>query len=227
MHRFKLASLILALPLLSASSTFGQSITHEVTLEGLSGSQDAPLALPHFDPALGSLTRVSVSIDANVDAQLALENTHRTPCFVESQVLLMFAVTDEAGSPLAATYPSSSLSSMLLPFDGQADFAGSSGIYQNMGGSIDTSSETVLGRHQAARLTGDGSRNDGSALVLQVADLSQVQSGHPLLGELDVSFSLTVSVTYHYDPPQSADELAFAATGEIPTLLALRPRSRA
>ena len=96
--------------------------------EGSLSNWTQALDLPKFDPSLGSLLAVSLSLDGLNETRTSVENQDTVPWSVVSGSDVTLRVLDLSGAELAALAPAVRFTNQLSESDGTVDFAGPSGI---------------------------------------------------------------------------------------------------
>ncbi len=129
-HGFRgfVLSTSLALGLGSGVAHAAQSVTHSASVPLSSTDWTQALDLPKFDPALGSLLAVSLSLDGLNETRTSVENQDTVPWSVVSGSDVTLRVLDLSGAELAALAPAVRFTNQLSESDGTVDFAGPSGI---------------------------------------------------------------------------------------------------
>jgi len=93
----------------------------------VSSSPDEVVALPRFDPALGTLTGIEIEVNAQIDVVTSLENLGRSASVLRVTQENSIRVTGP-GDAIIANAPPQTFTAALGPHDGVVDFSGSSGI---------------------------------------------------------------------------------------------------
>jgi hypothetical protein len=112
-------------------------------------------SVPKFNPALGSLTKVTLTLEGTVSGNIFLENLDPDPAILNASD----SVTVAAGTPLGflVTTATAPVVFSATPFDGIQDEAGTSGhTFLNMLATI-ASSESSTAPLDLAQFTGSGS----------------------------------------------------------------------
>jgi hypothetical protein len=92
----------------------------------LSTNWNGTLAVPQFDPALGTLTGIQIAIEGSLQGDARYENTGPNPALITATHGVTIAVLFPNNFLVSST-PSSSRVELVDPFDGTSDFAGVSG----------------------------------------------------------------------------------------------------
>jgi hypothetical protein len=111
---------------LSLSAGGVETATYCDTLTISGHSLEDNHTLPLFDPGLGSLVRVDLTLDLKVQQNFGFENkeTNSQAIDAESEALLQITLPDKSSISANA---SSSVSEELAAYDGEMDFSGQSG----------------------------------------------------------------------------------------------------
>lgn len=185
--RMKYILLILALAVRVAAA----SVTHTATIFPTLTDWSATNAVPQFDPALGTLTNVTVTVAANVQSTFYVENRDRRA----------WDTTATAHATVSASVETLSASTLIEPthtqnlsaFDGVTDFGGTSGftVSKSSFGTGSNSTSTI------APFIGVGTV---PLIATAVANASYTGSGTYNFG-VATSASALVTVTYEFAPP--------------------------
>lgn len=191
-----LPSLASIAPIASAQT---QSVTHVASLATQPLGWNGTLSLPRFDPSLGTLRSVTLTVTSTVSGSVGLENLNPQP----------LAFTWPQGSVLDAQAPSLvvqevhalfQLPCSFTAYDGVTDYAGSSGVSQtfaNVCGASCTQSASGSSSAVLAAYTGPS----GNPGTFDVA-LQAHATAPPPLPFMSITYSsgsdATVSVTYEY-----------------------------
>jgi hypothetical protein len=177
------------------------------------------LSAAQFDPSLGTLDSVNITLTGNETASVAAENLGTTPAtlgFSETPTLSL--VTPDPNTYVRAT-PSVVAGMSLAGYDGSEDFAGTSG--QTDHGLTATAQTTadLTSAQDLAAFTGDGS----ITLPLYAFGASSLAGPADLLTQLADQAGATVSISYTYTPAETNSlvelevEQCFAAGTRIAT----------
>ena len=168
------------------------------------------LAVNQFDPALGTLQSVNITLSGNIVAQFSAENLGAAAATVSvtDTATLTLDLPGAGSTETAATPVSDSMS--LAAFDGTADFAGASGHVDNLTGLNSGQVNQVTDGADLAAFTGQ------RVVVLPIAGTSAASIDGPgnLMAALLTEAGGTVSVSYTYLPASgTSSDVAGAAGG--------------
>lgn len=172
--------------------------TYSLTFNDAKTNQSQILSLPQFNPSLGTLTGIDISVSGHITSDIKVENLDPSPATITGTVAGTLSVS-ALDFNLLITTSSTNQTFNASAFDGTLDYAGTSGK--------DFGSVTVPGSN-AASLSSAQALADytgtGSVVVTEGAQASSTASGG---GNLSASISSlggsTVTVTYHYIPSNS------------------------
>jgi collagen type I/II/III/V/XI/XXIV/XXVII alpha len=157
------------------------------------------LSAAQFDPALGTLDSVNITLTGDETASVAAANlgaTAATLGFSETPTLTL--VTPDPTTYVSAT-PSVTGGMSLAGYDGSEDFAGTSGrTDQGLTATAPTTAELTSPSDLAA-FTGDGS----ITLPLYAFSASSLSGPADLLTQLADQAGATVSISYTYTPAET------------------------
>lgn len=102
-------------------------IAYSGSFTQISSSPDQVVALPRFDPELGTLTGIEIEVNAQLDVVASLENLDRNSTVLRVSQENSIRVTGP-GDAIVASAPAQTFTAALGGFDGTTDFSGSSGI---------------------------------------------------------------------------------------------------
>jgi hypothetical protein len=112
---------------------FAATITHTATVFPSPTNWSLTNSIPQFDPALGTLTNVSITVAANVRNRVRVESRSNLPRTATAGGTATITAT-VAGYSAAASI-TNSYTQALDAFDGVIDYAGVSGFDQTLDGS--------------------------------------------------------------------------------------------
>lgn len=162
------------------------------------------MSIPRFDPVLGELREVDVTIDGHLDATLHVENLAAAPATLTSRLSALVTVARPApgGAVIGSAHPSVVRNDDLAQYDGTTDHAGPSGH-----------TATVIGDHSSATTLTDLADlalfTGTTPIVLPTSGTdTSVDPPAPVDADLDTAVGAAVTVTYTYvsdtrppDPP--------------------------
>lgn len=85
------------------------------------------ISLPKFDPSLGSLEAVLISLSGHVEGTARYESMNASPRTVTLNLAAKIDLKDEQSNLISSTLPLASMTSNALAYDGIMDFGGTSG----------------------------------------------------------------------------------------------------
>lgn len=177
----------------------------------LSSFFDAPwLAFAQFDPALGTLSGVTVAVTTVASGSVSVENLDAGPVTVQAGLPVSVGTYIHQYSFLSTSTATASGSVTLAAFDGTADFTGPSGaVLAGLSGSHTETFALAADDWRASAFLGVGSvslipRGSNSVGVSGGAGLRLLSEPGPMTGE--------IAVTYDYVPRDST-------TGSVTTIV--------
>lgn len=179
--------LILALAVRVAAA----SVTHTATIFPTLTDWSLTNSVPQFDPALGTLTNVTVTVAANVQSTFFTENRDRRAW--DTTTTSHATVSASVDTLSASTLIEPTHTQNLTAFDGVIDFAGTSGFTASESGTGTGSNSTSV----VAPFIGVGTV---SLTASSVATASYNGSGFYRF-VVNTSASALVTVTYEFAPP--------------------------
>jgi hypothetical protein len=195
-----------ALLLLGAGPAFSNTIdqSQSVGLTNVGDSFSVPVEFSEFDPALGALTSVTLSLKASFSGTVGIENLSASPDVASGIIAGSVTVSTTGGSISVEVFPSApGPVHDLTAFDGTRDYAGTSGATDSVSGA-DASASTVAPPPTSALdlFTGD-----------QQLFLTLTASTFPIVSGLETesvtetaNAKATVELTYAYAPTTSVPE---------------------
>ncbi len=158
------------------------------------------LSFNQFDPTLGNLLNIRVSIADTVVGSLGIENLGPTKATVSASITGGVSVSGPAGMVLGSAYAGAGMSLQLSGFDGTMDFAGRSGAAASGINGTNTADYTIAATNPAAAgFVGQGLVNltaNGGASGLRVDGAGSLR--------LDSSANVgaVVGLQYQYEVPE-------------------------
>lgn len=173
--------------------TSTQTVTVPVTLTNFS----APLSLAQFDPSLGTLTQVDVTVDGTLTSRISAENTSESsPAPIASVVSGALALTAPGGINLSAPLNNPGATFNAGTYDGATDYAGTSG--HDFGAQTAAVSKslslTSAGGDDLSMFVGTGTLP--ASFGAQAT--STASGGGNLMVLTSSTATATVTLTYHY-----------------------------
>jgi hypothetical protein len=170
-----------------------------------------------FDPALGTLVQVNVTIETDVTGTVEVENTGHRPDSPQTDIAGYIVVAGPNAGDLGDDYAYTTQQPALGAYDGVTDFAGASGTIETIGTSA-TGTSAVTDAHDLGAFIGTGTvalTATGAASSDIINDGTGVEQSLARLGG-------TVEVSYTYIPCFAAGTRIATPTGAVP-IEALRP----
>ncbi len=192
---------LLSIPLAGASSAQQAQLCASDSIPSMMTGWSSSVTLPRFDPALGVLKTVSITAESTVSGSAALENLDLLPATVSTNFSLIATVSRPAGGGvLVSSAPSQMFVDMVTPYDGTADFGGTSGVTH--AGIMMTAINTSVSPPPASDLvlfTGPSGNPGTITLPVDAFGTSGGTGAGNLLLQFLQSASATVTVCYDYD----------------------------
>ena len=157
------------------------------------------LTFGQFDPALGTLTSVIISLSASLGGTDQVENLQVTPAQVSGSMRGTILLLGPSGGFLETVSPTATQSAIVAAYDGTIDAAGASGAVLNLQSSplVATSTLNVAGGYLGAFIGTGGVNLPVEAVALN----SAVTGGGNLYSQIHVTDAGTVTLQYAYIPP--------------------------
>lgn len=159
------------------------------------------VSIPRFDPALGTLDSITITLTSRVRGSIRLESQDEAPALVNTALAANVELFKPDNSVLTTGGPSVSNSDFLTAYDGVLDFGGTSGrSYLNLN-QTDTETLNILGSSPDGLLfIGLGSL----ALPVTAMGESTADGAGNLLLIFNTQASADVLVEYNYTVPEPA-----------------------
>lgn len=191
--------------LLSTSAVTAGTETHTFTLSSpvLSSPWATTVPVPKFDPALGHLTQVRITVSSSIAGSVGYENTGATASGVTLNASTNSLVEVPASFGIL-TNPAFEVCCTTLPaFDGTLDYAGASGrtnVFTHADAGISSWTYTLIGPYGVDRFRGpQGSPGtiifDVSASAAAITNL-----GPTISATAQFSYNGTLIVEYAHEP---------------------------
>lgn len=194
---------ILVSPMIATAAivTYSDSIPFTAT------DWSSSVSIPQFNPALGTLDSITMTLTSRVRGSIRLESQDAAPALVNTALAADVELLRPDHSMFASGVPTVSNSDFLTAYDGVLDFAGTSGrSYLNLNQS-DSDTLVILGSDlDAALFSGVGN------VVLPVSAVGQstADGAGNLLLIFNTQAAADVTVEYNYTVPEPA---TFALVG--------------
>lgn len=156
---------------------------------------NVPLNLQQFDPTLGTLTGISITLNGSVNSTIRFESLDGQPSTIVGTSAATVTLSRPGGSPIVVTLPTQTRTANVAAFDGTIDFGGASGA--TFSDVIGTQSETAVltSAGDFALFTGTGF----VAALLSATGNSSVSGAGNLISQIATQASGQASITYTYD----------------------------
>lgn len=156
------------------------------------------VALTKFDPALGTLISITLTLDGRIEGQVSVESLDTGPTTITTQFRANITLQRPDNSPLAVVIPQVNNTQDLAPFDGTINFSGPSGItYPNLQQSASQSVTSPPPASDLVLFTGPGT----ITLPVTAIGTSVVTGSGNIVSQFVTKAAATVTVTYLYNPP--------------------------
>jgi hypothetical protein len=151
-----------------------------------------------FDPSLGQLTSVEIINTATMNTEMLFENLDEEEGTITGTVNGTVTLSASGINPLTAQV-SKTETFQGLPFDGEADFSGTSGFDSGITTSSNSQSVTLTSPADLALFTGSGS----IPISVRARATSTTSGPGNLLSLVNTSAGAEIKVIYHYGPDNS------------------------
>lgn len=185
-----LAALLLAL--LIAQSSGAATVTHSVSVPLSTTDWSKVIYIPQFDPALGTLESVSMSMAAHVEGMAFFENMDAMPAEVTTYLSAELKLLN--GELLAVAMPVHTIVDQVPGYDGVLDFGGESGkTYANLVADDDAAADFTDPAFLAL-FTGTGETD----LTVAAWGKSRVTGAGNLAAGFQTKAQAEITITYTY-----------------------------
>ena len=206
------AGCLLGALLAIAPPAFADLLTYSVQLPPQPVPGTATVMLPAFDPDLGVLGVVRVTVSGAVDGSLGLENTNAQPVSVTHYVGARIDVVLPGGGIPSPNPAFEVYGRALSAYDGTTDFGGTSGVTLPFTGATGTGAPSMTVDLFNIYAFGQAYVGPAGAPGTISIDLSstETQDGLPpgVVETHTLSASVLVRIEYEYDPPPASMCLA-------------------
>ncbi len=178
-------------------STTPLTITKTVTIPATSTNFEETLNLPQFDPALGSLTQVDLSVSGTLTSEISAENTSRnSPATIASVVSGMLSLSAPGNINVSAPLDQPGATFDAAIFDGAIDYAGVSGhdFGAQSAGISKMASFSESAGDDLSSFVGTGNL----PADFKANATSTAEGGGNLMASTTSTAQAEVTVTYHY-----------------------------
>ena len=171
------------------------------------------IAIEQFDPTLGSLQSITLTLTASVTGSMGVENTSvvsGSSGDMELSAALAVASPSDPATTLVVASPASTEVFSLAPFDGDVDFAGTSGVTFADVDAVETATEVLTEPGLLAAATGTGSFD---LVVGAVGTSGANATGGNIATFFASQAGATITLTYDYEPIPPEIEVQKATNG--------------
>ena len=187
---------ITAMVWLHTGSVFAEEIVYEDEVPLMKTDWNDTISIPKFDTALGELQQIEFVLSGTVDGSAQLESLDAQPAIIVVNMGAVINLNRPDGSLIAESIPNASETKSVTSFDGEIDFAGSSGANFEQLIDINIAETTILSSAVDIQLF------KGSGVIELPVQAQGVSSGTGA-GNLALSFttksSAQMSIRYIYD----------------------------
>ncbi len=184
-----------------ASPTMGETLTYSQSFKPRKPGWSSTFRAPQFDPTLGTLESVVISLTGRTEGVAAFENLGESPADVQIRYTAEFQLVQDS-SPILVASPTLELSDVVSAFDGVLNYTGDSGrTYKDIAADATSDTTFILGRDDLTSYIGTGLL---SIRLLTGGFIGQPQSSGALNASDDLELyinqrlSATVDLTYEY-----------------------------
>jgi hypothetical protein len=198
-----LSSLALAAHVSIGASAAQETLQIHVSdaIAPVSTSWARTVSVPRFDPGLGALQSIRITLTADIHGIARVESFDSMPTQVSLQFECLVSLQRPDSSDLVISHPMVNFLDSLAAYDGVADYGGTSGITH---GGIDAAQETTVSvlsdSADFALFCGGAGRPGTIALPLTAIGTSVANGGGNLHTQFAQTASATADVYYTYVP---------------------------
>jgi hypothetical protein len=168
------------------------------------------VSVPQFNPSLGTLNSIEVTLNGHVEGSAAFESDDASPATVHMKLQALETFYRPDLSTMVTAFPVASTTDTVTAWDGVDDYAGTSGKTYGDLSSNASNSFTTSSSSDKALFTGVGN----IVLPVDSAGAFTGSGAGNLLLDFATSASAGVTVTYNYTAPEPAT-MAILALGAI------------
>ncbi|MEM7515811.1 MAG: choice-of-anchor E domain-containing protein [Planctomycetota bacterium] len=188
-----------------------ETLLFEQTVPLAATDWDEPVTFPRFDPNLGTLTDVLVTLDVVVNGSLLLENLGPAQESITGSYNADVILRNPDTSQLARVDFDTLIQETLAPFDGSVDFGGASGrTLMNLGGSDFDIVDLVT--QQFGPFVGPAGNAGTVTLPFTATAFTTVSVFPNMTKSFGSEASAIVRLEYEYQPPALVDTLVVQAS---------------
>lgn len=167
------------------------------------------LSIPQFDPALGTLQSIKVTLFGNLKGFVRFESLDATATTVTTNLTASLTLTRPDGSTIVVTIPAFSDTRTVAAFDGTLDFDGASGFTSPELIASSSNFVTLVSAADLALFTGPGILNG----PLLAAGISSASGAGNLVTQFSTEAGGYASVEYTYAAVPEAGTWALMLSG--------------
>lgn len=183
-----------------ASTVHGESQCFTTSTSTAAPHWTVTVQVPRFDPALGTLTSVDVSITGQMLGTYSAESVDSFPLIAVGQPMVQLELSRPDMTTILSALPTQSFTDSLSVFDGTLDFGGTSGV---MHAGIDVSATTQISLTSPAdQMLFTGAPGNPGSVVLDVeaTDMSIAMAPTNLITQFALQAGAMISICYDYTP---------------------------
>lgn len=197
--------------------------TESATLLDVGNSFAVPVEFNEFNPALGTLTSLTVDLTASFSGTVGIENLSNVADVAAGVIAGSVTVATSDNSLSAEVFPSATgPTHNLSPFDGIEDYGGTSGATDSVSGAPASTSVSAPPAAVLPQFTGTGQ----IFLGLTASTFPLVEGRERESAVETANATATVQLTYDYTPAPSVPEPGTAALLGIGVILLAALRRR-
>lgn len=169
--------------------------THSDAVPLATTNWSAAMTIPRFDPAIGQLDAVDITLTGTIVGQVQFESLDGASATISSNLSAVIELQRPDTTMLAQAAPSATRVDTVSPFDGLIDFGGGSGRSYTLTASLSVF-DSLSDAADLALFTGLGD------ITLPVSATATAGAGGAgsLVALIMTSASADATVTYHYTP---------------------------
>lgn len=208
----KIAAFVVAA--LAGAAVANETISYDATFNMARTNWDANLVIPKFDPALGTLVRVSWTLNGDVTGSASFESLDAADATITTSLAATITMYRPDNSVLDVVIPVVNNTDSATAFDGTVDFGGTSGkAYENLSGS-DTASDNTTDNADLALFSATFLGETITLPVGAVGSSSGSGAGNLLL-LFNTFAGADVKVVYEYELIPAPGALALLGLGGL------------
>ncbi|HID31009.1 MAG TPA: choice-of-anchor E domain-containing protein, partial [Desulfobacterales bacterium] len=189
----------LALPAMANAAT----ISYSDSVPQQSTYWSSSVAIPKFDPSLGTLTDIEFKLDGHIEGIAKFEHQGQGPATVTMNFSATIELQRPDTSPLVVAIPVVSTVDDVTAYDGATDFGGTSGrTHDGLSADKTVSASSPPPSSDLALFTG----SETIALPVIATGSSSTTGSGNIITQFTTSASATVTITYTYNAVPVANE---------------------